>query len=107
MLGRMLGVFRGMDVMSVCQVRVVGSSYVVTVLMMPCGFAVMTRSLLMVFRCLLVMMRCFLGHGEIPLHSLLCSAHFGIMRTLTRSRSYRGTNERWISVNAGIPGAQG
>ncbi len=72
MLDRVLGVFRGMDVMSVCQVRVVGSSYVVTVLMMPCGFVVMTRSVLMVFRCLLVMMRCFLGHGEFL--SILCCA---------------------------------
>jgi len=60
MLGRMLSMFCGMDLMSVCQVSVVGSSYMVTALMMPGGFVVMTRSVLMVFRCLLVVMRCFL-----------------------------------------------
>lgn len=71
-LGRMLSMFCGMDVMTVRQVRVVGSSYVVTALVMPGGFVVMTRSVLMVFRCLLVMMRCFLGHRDFL--SLLCCA---------------------------------
>ena len=56
----MLSVFFGMNVMSVRQVRVVGCSYVVTALMMPGGFVVMTRSVLMVLRCLLVVMQGFL-----------------------------------------------
>jgi hypothetical protein len=59
-LGRVLGMFRRVDVMAVRQMRVVGSSYVVTALVMAGGFVVMARSVLMVFRCLLVMMGCFL-----------------------------------------------
>lgn len=60
MLGRVLGMFRRVDVMAMRQMRVVGSSYVVTALVMAGGFVVMARSVLMVFRCLLVMMGCFL-----------------------------------------------
>ena len=59
-LGRVLGMFRRVDVMAMRQMRVVGSSYVVTALVMAGGFVVMARSVLMVFRCLLVMMGCFL-----------------------------------------------
>jgi hypothetical protein len=59
-LGRVLGMFRRVDVMAMRQMRVMGSSYVVTALVMAGGFVVMARSVLMVFRCLLVMMGCFL-----------------------------------------------
>jgi hypothetical protein len=59
-LGSMFGMFCGMDVMCVRQVRVVSSSCVIAALVMLGGFVVMARSVLMVFRCLLVMMRCFL-----------------------------------------------
>ncbi len=58
-LGRMLGMFLGMHLMAVRQMRVVGSFFVVVILMMLGGFVVMARSVLMVFRCLLVMMGCF------------------------------------------------
>jgi hypothetical protein len=59
MLGRMLGVFLGMHLMAVRQMRVMGSFFVVVILMMLGGFVVMARSVLMVFRCLLVMLGCF------------------------------------------------
>ncbi len=59
MLGSVLGVFRGMNVVAVSQVRVVGGCLVVAVKMVSGGFVVVARSVLMMFRCLGVMMCCF------------------------------------------------
>ena len=63
-LGGFLGVVSSMDVVTVCQVRVVGGQFMIAVFVMFCGFAVMTCSVLVMFRCLLVMVRCFMRHGE-------------------------------------------
>ena len=59
MLGRMLGMFLGMHLMAMRQMRVFGSFFAVVILMVLGGFVVMARSVLMVFRCLLVMLGCF------------------------------------------------
>ena len=60
MLCRVLGVVSGMDMVAVGQVPVVGSGQVVAFLVMLCGFPVMARSVFMMFRCLRVMVCCFL-----------------------------------------------
>jgi alanine dehydrogenase len=59
MLGGMLGVFGGVDGVTMSQVSVVGGGFVVAVQMLLCGFVVMARSVLVVFRCLGVMVCCF------------------------------------------------
>jgi len=59
MLGRMLGVLGGMDVVTMGQVGVVGSRFVVAIQMMFRGFVMVACSMLMVLRCLRVMMGCF------------------------------------------------
>jgi hypothetical protein len=56
MLGSVLGVFGGMNVVAMSQVRMVGSCLVVAVEMMPGGFVVVACTVFMVFRCLGVMM---------------------------------------------------
>jgi hypothetical protein len=48
-----------MNMVPVCQVRVVGSFLMVASFMMLGCFEVVACSELMMFRCLLVMMRCF------------------------------------------------
>lgn len=58
-LGSVLGMLDGMNVMAMSQMRVMGSGFVVAVQVMLGGFMVMTRSVLMMFRCLRVMMGCF------------------------------------------------
>ena len=62
LLGGMLGVFLGVDMMTLGQVRMVTGLYVVPIFVMLCGFAVMARSVLMVLRCLGVMMCSFVWH---------------------------------------------
>jgi hypothetical protein len=59
MLGGMLGVFGGMNVMAVSQVGVVSGRFMVAFLVMTGGFVVVTRSVLMMLRCLLVVLSCF------------------------------------------------
>jgi hypothetical protein len=49
--------------------------------MVPGGFVVVVRSMLMMFRCVLVVFGCFFSHGEFPLRFLLCSLHLRIIRT--------------------------
>jgi hypothetical protein len=44
---------------AVGQLGVVGGRFVIATLMMLCGFVVVARSVLVVFRCLGVMMCCF------------------------------------------------
>lgn len=58
-LGCLLSVFAGVDVVAVRKVRVMRGSFVVPIGVMACGFAVVTRSVLVMVRCLVVMMRCF------------------------------------------------
>jgi hypothetical protein len=58
-LGCMFGMLGGVNVMSLRQVRMVGCFLVVAFFMMLGCFLVMARSVLMMFRCLLVMMGCF------------------------------------------------
>src|SRR5215472_13190426 len=67
LLGGMLGVFLGVDMMTVGQVRMVTGLYVVPIFVVLCGFAVMARSVLMVLRCLGVMMCSFVWHRGKPL----------------------------------------
>jgi hypothetical protein len=54
--GRLLGVLGGVNVVSMGKMGVMCCSFVVTFLMMLGGFAVMTRSVLVVLRCLEVML---------------------------------------------------
>jgi hypothetical protein len=57
------GMFRmlcSMDMMGVCQMRVMGSFLVVARFVMLGGFVVVARRMLMMFGCLRVMMGCFL-----------------------------------------------
>lgn len=58
-LGGVLGVFGGVDVMAVSEVRVVRSSFMVSIGVMLCSFPVMARSVLVMVRCLFVMMHGF------------------------------------------------
>ena len=60
LLGSMLRMVCGMKVVGVCQVRVMGGFLVMTRFVMLGGLVVVTRSVLMMFRCLRVMMGCFL-----------------------------------------------
>lgn len=66
MLGSVLRVFGGVHVMAVGQMRVVGCGFVIALGVMPGGFMVMARSVLVVFRCLGVMLSCFVRH-KLPL----------------------------------------
>jgi hypothetical protein len=59
MLGGFLGMFGGVNGVAVGQLGVVGGRFVIATLMMLCGFVVVARSVLVVFRCLGVMMCCF------------------------------------------------
>ena len=57
------GMFRmicSVNVVGVCQVRVMGSFLVLARFVMLGGFVVVTRRMLVVFGCLRVMMGCFL-----------------------------------------------
>jgi hypothetical protein len=56
MLGGVFGVLRRVQMVSVCQVRVVSGCFVVAFKVMLGGFVVMARSVLVMFRCLGVMM---------------------------------------------------
>ena len=59
MLGSLLSMIVGVDVMSMGEMRVMRGRFMVSVGVMACGFAVVARGLLVVVRCLIVMMRCF------------------------------------------------
>jgi hypothetical protein len=59
MLGGMFGVIGSMHMMAMSQVGMVSGRFMVAVVVVTCGFAVMARSVFVVFRCLGVMMRCF------------------------------------------------
>jgi hypothetical protein len=63
-LDRVLGVLDGVEVMAVRGVRVVGGFLVVAGFVVGGGFVVMARSVFVMLGCLLVMMRCFVGHGS-------------------------------------------
>jgi hypothetical protein len=59
-LCRVFRVFAGVDVMTVSEMSVMRSGFVIFFGMMPGGFPVMTRSVLVMLRCLSVMLRCFM-----------------------------------------------
>jgi hypothetical protein len=59
LLRRVLRVLGGMNKVPVCQVRVVGSFLMIASYVMLGGFTVVARSVVMMFRCLCMMMRCF------------------------------------------------
>ncbi|MGB6688100.1 MAG: hypothetical protein WBE76_09695 [Terracidiphilus sp.] len=93
-LGRMLGVLGGVQMMAMRRVRVVGGLFVVASDMMLRGFLVVARSVLVVLRCLLVVIGCFLRHGESP---FACSDFVLPARIIGRGREgwcYRRANWR-------------
>jgi hypothetical protein len=55
-----LGVFRGLNMMAVRHVGMVGGGFVFALFVMGRGFVVVARSVFQMLRCLLVMMSCFL-----------------------------------------------
>lgn len=67
--GGVLGVLRGVKMVGVGKVSVVGGGFVVAVGVMLGGFMVMACSVLVMLRCLSVMMGCLAGHGEAPFSS--------------------------------------
>jgi hypothetical protein len=81
MLGGVFGMLGGVDVMAVSQMGVVSGRFVVSLQMALGGFAVVTRSVLVMLRCLSVMMGCFVGHRKIPLIVPVASRHLRIIRT--------------------------
>ena len=62
MLGRLLGVLDGMEVVAMGEVRMMGGRFVIAVQVVLGGFPVMARSVFVMFRCLAVVMSCWLGH---------------------------------------------
>jgi hypothetical protein len=62
LLCRFCGVVRGVVQVSLRGVGMVRSHFMVAGFVMRCGFAMMTGRVLVVFRCLLMMFRCLLGH---------------------------------------------
>ena len=88
-LGSMLGVFVGVDMMTVSQVRVVTGLNVAPSFMVFCGFAVMARSELMVLRCLGVMMCSFFRHRGNLSGVLLALEDYG---ESSMRRGYRNAN---------------
>lgn len=87
-----LGVLHGVHVVAVGQMSVVTRCLVIAFLVMPCGFAVMTRSVLVVLRCLGVMMRRFVRHGEFLSVSVCARWHWRIIGHANRRRGYRKAN---------------
>lgn len=66
-LGGFFRMILGLNMMAVRQVGMVSGGFVVAVLMMFGCFMVVARSVLVVFRCLLVVLGCFVGHeGFLP-----------------------------------------
>ena len=58
-LGGELGVFGGVGVVAVSQMRVVRGGLVIAFAVLRCGFTVMARSVFVVLRCLVMMLGCF------------------------------------------------
>ena len=94
MLGGVLGVLEGVEVVAVGEVRMVGGRLVFAIQVMLGGFAVMTRSVLVMFRCLTVMMSCFVGHRKFPLVVPVASRHVRIIPTLDRRPGYGAA--KWL-----------
>jgi hypothetical protein len=63
-LGGVLCMVDGVDRMAVSKVGMVTSRFMVPIEMMLGGFAVVARSVLVMFRCLGVVMCCFVGHNN-------------------------------------------
>ena len=61
-LGCFSGVMGSVMMVAVGHLSVVSGQLVVTGLMMASGFAMMSRGVLVVFRCFVVMLGCFFGH---------------------------------------------
>jgi hypothetical protein len=58
--GRMLRVFRGMNIVALRQMRVVSGFLMIARFVLHGGLLMVARSMLMMFGCLLVMMGCLL-----------------------------------------------
>jgi len=56
----MFAVLDGVEVVSLCQMGVMGCCFVVAFVVMAGGFVVVARSVLVMFRCLGMMMGCLL-----------------------------------------------
>jgi hypothetical protein len=72
-LGGVLCVLDGMDGVAVSQVGMVSSRFGIRIQMMLGGFAVVARSVLVMFRCLGMVMCCFVGHRNSSRRA--CSLH--------------------------------
>lgn len=64
-LGRFRRMMHGVLMMAARRVRMVGGGLVVTSLMVSGGFAMMPGGMLVMFRCLVMMLGCVLGHGDL------------------------------------------
>ena len=89
----MLGVLDGMHVVAMGKMCVVGRRLVIAFVVMPSGFTVVARSVLVVLRCLVVMMCSFVRHANSsPFHCVLAVREdYGHRR---RWRGYRKAN--WV-----------
>jgi len=92
-LSSMRDVLGSVNVVAVRQVSVMGCFLVVACFMVLCGFVVMTCSMLMMFRRLLVVMRCFLRHVFSPFAAGLTLVAPAIGRIIRSKRSLRVTSE--------------
>lgn len=63
MFGSFAGMVRGMRLVSLGNMRVVGCGFVISVFVMPGSFSMVVGRKLMMLGSLGVMMRCFLRHG--------------------------------------------
>jgi hypothetical protein len=95
-LGGFFGVALGLDVMAVRQVRVVSSDFVVAVLVMLGGFVVVACSVLVVLRCLLVVLGCFVGHEEF----LPCADRFTAREDYQDRQTRDGLQPREFAMNS-------
>ena len=92
-LGCLLSMLRGVNVVAMGEVRVMRGSFMVPFGVMAGGFAVVARSVLVVLRCLVVMMCSFVRHANSsPFHCVLAVREdYGHRR---RWRGYRKAN--WV-----------
>lgn len=90
-LGCVLSVFARVNVVSMCEMRVVRCGFMVSVGVMPGGFAVVARSVLVMLRCLIVMMRCFVRHRGILSCAFSAPEDYGQSE---RTMGYRDANSR-------------
>ncbi len=103
-LDGVLRVLDGMNVVAVREMCVVGGLFVIAGFVMLGSFVVVARSVLQMFCCLLVVMSCFLGHGQ-PLHDL--KAGFFSPQGLSEADVRTGVNAERIQDEYSCAGLSG